>query len=175
MQNRFLQKNAKFFLTALLIYSIVFPVYGLGGLLQFSFMSPDLMINHHFTNGQVDQAMRWKHFFAWLPANLSGILACFLGVYLSYLAHTGLFFTTRFSRGLWYLGVCVFLSGVFDLLAAAIVPHILSALNTNGQEALRFQFSPEELGLALCGIGFMALGRMMAEATRLSEENKEFV
>ena len=175
MRSRLIQKQAKFFLAVLVIYSIVYPFFGLGGLLNYSFLSPDMMINNQFTNGHVNEVMRWKHFFAWLPANVTGILACLSGVYLSYLAHTGRFFTTNFAHGLWYLGQFVLLSGIFDLLGDSIIPHILSELNPNGQELIHFHFSPEELGLGLCGIGFMALGRMMEEATRLSEENKEFV
>jgi len=175
MQSNLVQKQAKYFLALLVVYSIVYPFYGLGGLLNYSFFTPDLMIENQFTDGNVNAAMRWKHFIAWLPANITGISACLCGVYLSYLAHNGKFFTVKFSHGLWYLGLSVLLTGFFDLFGASVVPYILSSLNPNGQEPVHFHFSPEELGLGLCGIGFMALGRMMHEATRLSEESKGFV
>jgi len=170
-----LTKKARFLFFGLLIFIVLHLYFGLGGLLQFSFFEPELMIENEFTNGKVNDSMRWLHFFAWLPTNIIGVTASAIGAYLAHLAHKGSFFTQKFGFGLWYLGAAVIVAALTDIFALSVVPHILSAENPAGQVPIQLSFSAEIFGLILCGIGFLALGSMMLEATRIADENKEFV
>lgn len=175
MLGMFFRWQATILFCLLVIYAATFPVMGIGGLLEFSFFDPELMVNSTLTGGFTSEAMRWQHFLVWMPANLFGISACLFGVYATYLAQRGNFFTARFAKALMYLGGAVFLSAVADIIAASVIPHILSSLNPAGRIPITLEFSPKELGLILCGVGFVALGQLMAEATRLSDENKGFI
>ncbi len=170
-----LREKAKFLCLGLIVFIGFHLYFGLGGLLRFSFFDPELMLENAFTNGYVTDAMRWKHFWAWLPTNIVGVTASSIGVYLAYLVHKGRFFTSEFGSGLWYLGAAVILAALTDVFALSLVPYILSAENPSGQIPIAIQFSAEIFGLVFCGFGFLALGKLMLEATRLSEENKGFV
>lgn len=170
-----IRKYTSIFLGGLIAYTTIYSFVGLGGLLEFSFFDRELMINNKFTAGHTSEAMRWQHFFVWLPANIAGLYACFVGIYIAYLARAGQFFTAKFARGLGHVGYAVLITGVFDVVASGVVPHVLSSLNPGGKVPIELKFFPDKLGLVMCGIGFVAVGHMMAEATRLSDENRRFV
>ena len=170
-----LRKRAGFLFFGLILFIILHLYFGLGGVLQYSFFDKSLMLENHFTDGHVTETMRWLHFWAWLPTNVAGVTASSIGGYLAYLAHKGMFFTLKFGRGLWYLGTAIIVAALTDIFALSVIPTILSAENPAGQVPVSIHFSAEIFGLMLCGIGFLGLGKMMIEATRLSEDNKGFV
>ena len=65
-------------------------------------------------------------------------------------------------------------AGVTPLVAAAMA-WLITMLNGPGKRVVRFGLTDHEVVLAIIGIIILTTGSVMAEATRISEENRQIV
>jgi hypothetical protein len=74
-----------------------------------------------------------------------------------------------------HTGIGTSLSMIFDVFGKSARGPLLSWVHPDGQLPFVLRYSSSDLALILYGFGLFAIGLVIHEAAKISEENKAFV
>jgi Protein of unknown function (DUF2975) len=115
--------------------------------------------------------------FAVLPALMCQLAALWFGWQLFRGYRRGEIFTQSAANHLTRIGCALFAQTPAGLLIKAYLSRIVSVPENAGGAAISMQFSITDFDFSSIAFGLMAIliGRVLGEAARLSEENKQFI
>ena len=169
--------TANMLIPALIIFAGLYVVFTAGSTLRFAFLDPALWYENGWVEPEapVPFAQRTVYFIVWIIPILFGLFGVYAALRLVILLKRGVLFDDQVSRLLRLVGIGTAGSGLADFLANLLSPTLLSWTNPSGAEPIRWYFDSEAGGLIMCGGGFYLIGWVLAEARKLSDENKSFI
>ncbi len=117
----------------------------------------------------------WTASLAWVGSDIIGLLILSTAFQLFAGYRRGEVFVTRAAVRLRRIGALLIAIGPVSILGEMLCVALLTAGNAPGERQLTFVIDDSDVYAIVIGLIVMAVGHIMTEALRLSEENQSFV
>ncbi len=174
------QKRIRRFAGVLMVLLGLWTVYYLydfvWGLFEVRFFDLDHLPNAYGLDAsQVDIATRHAVFLAWLPSILLGLLGFIFGIIGAFNVYQGRIFDPSALWPVVGIGGVTCISVVAGTLAYNFELDVMWPLTDNAPLPREWVWSQVEVTIFFFGLGFILLGFLQIEATKILQENKEFI